>query len=248
MHRRVPLTSFLDFSTIEKMAQLLRDDVGPSAPPIEGEAALADAARRDLFAATAGAGLDPIAPGMASFNSAGGRPPLFWCFNRLGMEPGPMAQRLGSDQPLHAMLSGAQLIDWGPETADALADHYLRSILDIQPEGPYRLGGNCTGGRVAIALAQRLQERGATVERLCLLEHFEPVLYRHPGPLLLVYGRESHLRVYRSFGWPDRGWEARFDRRPEVVLTPGGHGEFFNDGDNLGALTDNIVEFLDRRH
>ncbi len=246
MGKRVPLQSLFRFSTVEQMAGLLRQS-GPvaAAAPEAARQALSPAEKRDLLAAMAGAGLVPTAPGAAltSFHRAGSRAPLFWCFNVPSVEPARLAARLGPEQPLHAMLSGVGVLAWDADTAGRLAGHYLERLLALQPTGPYRLGGNCAGARVAVALAQLLRERGEVIERLCLMEHFEPALYRHAGPMLLLYGRDSHLEAHRAFHWPDAGWERPFLAVPEVHEIPGAHGEFF-DEPNLAPLAERLAAFL----
>jgi len=244
--RRVPLRSLFRFSTVESMATLLREgETAPDETSAPGRSSLSAAEVRDLLAAMAASELVPLAPGslMAEFHRRGSRPPLFWCFNVPSYEPIRLAGRLDDDQPLYAMLSGVGVLDWQAATARMLAGHYLEQVLSIQPEGPYRLGGNCAGARVAMALAALLRERGAAVERLCLMEHFEPALYAEPGPLLLLYGRESHLELHRAFRWGEPGWSDPFRVVPRVEWLPGAHGEFF-DEQNVGALAAALARFL----
>jgi amino acid adenylation domain-containing protein len=244
--RRVPLQALFRFSTVERMATLLREaEAAPTETVAADRSSLSAGEVRDLLAAMAASELLPLAPGslLAGFHRQGSRPPLFWCFNVPSYEPVRLAESLDADQPLYALLSGVGVLDWHADTPRQLAGHYLEQVLAVQPTGPYRLGGNCAGARVASALAELLRARGETVERLCLMEHFEPALYRHPGPMLLLYGRESHLEAHRGFGWPEPGWSDPFRVVPEVDWIPGAHGEFF-DEENVGALAAALSRFL----
>ena len=244
--RRVPLQALFRFSTVERMAALLREDEAAPAETVAADrSSLSTAEVRDLLAAMAASELVPLGPGslMAGFHRQGSRPKLFWCFNVPSYEPVRLAERLDADQPLYALLSGVGVLDWQAGTPRLLADCYLEQVLAIQPAGPYRLGGNCAGARVAIALAALLRERGAAVERLCLMEHFEPALYADPGPLLLLYGRKSHLELHRAFRWGEPGWSDPFRRVPRVEWIPGAHGEFF-DEENVDALAAALSRFL----
>lgn len=246
MGRRVPLPALFRFSTVESMAELMRESEGSSAAREGGApSSLSETELRDLLASMAASGLVPLEPGslMAGFHRAGSLPPLFWCFNVPSFEPVRLAEQLDDEQPLYAMLSGAGVLDWCEETPAALAAHYLDEILVLQPAGPYRLGGNCAGARVVLALAGLLRARGERVERLCLLEHFEPELYRYPDRMLLLYGRDSHLEVHRNFRWGEPGWQEAFRCAPRVERVPGGHGEFF-DPQNVGALGAAIQAFV----
>jgi len=59
-----------------------------------------------------------------------------------------------------------------------MAAHYLDEIRAVQPEGPYFLGGVCSGGTVAFEMAQQLHARGQDVALLALVETPRP---RVPG-------------------------------------------------------------------
>lgn len=41
-----------------------------------------------------------------------------------------------------------------------MAAYYIQEIQTVQPEGPYLLGGRCTGGNIALEMAQQLKKRG----------------------------------------------------------------------------------------
>ncbi|WP_067571699.1 non-ribosomal peptide synthetase [Nocardia acidivorans] len=55
-------------------------------------------------------------------------------------------------------------------TVGDYADHYVTEILEIQPEGPYRLLGWSLGGRIAHEIAVRLQLLGAEVVLLAMMD------------------------------------------------------------------------------
>ncbi len=52
----------------------------------------------------------------------------------------------------------------------AMAEYYLDALRQVQPEGPYRLGGASFGGIVAFEMAQQLQGLGETVELLTIFD------------------------------------------------------------------------------
>src|SRR5262249_29228260 len=54
-------------------------------------------------------------------------------------------------------------------TVEEIATHYLTEIYTVQPHGPYRLGGYCFGGLVALEMANQLQKQGKKVDLLVLL-------------------------------------------------------------------------------
>ena len=60
-------------------------------------------------------------------------------------------------------------------TIDAMAEDYVAHIDSIQPTGPYRLLGFCSGALVAFEVARLLRERGERVEQLVLINATAPV-------------------------------------------------------------------------
>ena len=55
-----------------------------------------------------------------------------------------------------------------------LAKRYIDEIRDVQPEGPYRIGGICTGGIIAYEMAQQLYKQGQEVAVLAMIEPRRP--------------------------------------------------------------------------
>jgi len=88
-----------------------------------------------------------------------------------------------------------------------------------------------------------MRARGRSVVGLCLLEFFDPRLYRDTVRATLLYGRQNHLALHESFDWAAESWQEAFDRVPSVHLVPGAHGEFF-DPANVDRLAQRVREFL----
>jgi acyl-CoA synthetase (AMP-forming)/AMP-acid ligase II/thioesterase domain-containing protein len=65
-----------------------------------------------------------------------------------------------------------------PTGIEEQAAHYLDEISRLQPRGPYRLIGSCSGGAVSFAIARRLIERGEQVALLAMVEPTPPYLER----------------------------------------------------------------------
>jgi amino acid adenylation domain-containing protein len=113
---------------------------------------------------------------LAPIQPAGSRPPFF-CF---GLGAGPvfraLSGRLGPDQPLlgvdPALLDGSQVP--APYSMEDIAACLAKQMRELQPDGPYYLGGICGGGLVAYATACHLM---AQAQHVALLALFEP----HPS-------------------------------------------------------------------
>jgi amino acid adenylation domain-containing protein len=113
---------------------------------------------------------------LAPIQPAGSRPPFF-CF---GFGAGPvfrtLAGRLGPDQPLvgvdPTLLEASQVP--APYRMEDIAAGLAKQMRELQPVGPYYLGGICGGGLVAYATATHLV---AQAQQVALLALFEP----HPS-------------------------------------------------------------------
>jgi thioesterase domain-containing protein len=99
----------------------------------------------------------------------GSKPPFFCIPGILGnvfTDLGDMARYLGPGQPLYGLQDGVR----NPAQIEVLASRYLDEIRSVQPEGPYFLGGICSGGIVAFEMAQQLQAGKQPVALLAMVE------------------------------------------------------------------------------
>ena len=126
----------------------------------------------------------------------------------LGVGLVPLAKHLGPDQPTYALqayaLERRGLPDWSVE---ATAKRHLTSIREVQPHGPYHLGGHSFGGIVALEMAHQLHAAGEDVDLLVILDSFPP----EPSKLPPLPPRSLARRVRDGVGLLATG----------VVATPG---------------------------
>jgi phthiocerol/phenolphthiocerol synthesis type-I polyketide synthase E len=141
---KLPLATIFDAPTIEELARVLRSQ--------------APAARWSP--------LVPIQP-------AGSRPPFF-CIHGPGgnvLIYRDLSRQLGGEQPFYGLQSqgidGQQPLLTRIEEMAAL---YVEEIQQVQPRGPYFLGGYSVGGIVAFEVAQQLIAKGEQVAMLALLD------------------------------------------------------------------------------
>lgn len=113
----------------------------------------------------------------------GHRPPFFWLHTLGGGGGGGLlryqglARRLGADQPSY----GLEAPHAPFETLEAMATAYIEVIREVQPRGPYYLGGFCFGGVVAYEMACQLRQRGEIVGLVALLDARVPALETPPS-------------------------------------------------------------------
>ncbi len=110
---------------------------------------------------------DPVIP----LGTAGARPPIFLVPARDGeiLLSSDLARELGPDQPSYAIRwtgAGARL----PSSIEEMAAEGIVAMRRVQPSGPYRLGGFCFGGVVALEMARQLRAAGQDVALLALME------------------------------------------------------------------------------
>jgi thioesterase domain-containing protein len=139
---KLPLSSLFQAPTVEQLASLMRQD-GWTAPTSS----------------------------LVTIQASGTRPPLFFLPGNMGnvfTDLGELARNLKPDQPFYGLQDSIE----NPIQVTDLAEHYVEAIRAVQPQGPYLLGGICSGGLVAYEMAQRLHSDGQDVALLALVEAY----------------------------------------------------------------------------
>ncbi|MGK7872113.1 MAG: alpha/beta family hydrolase [Xenococcaceae cyanobacterium] len=159
-NKNLPLAALFQAPTVEQLANILRPE-GWSSPWYS---------------------LVPIQPG-------GSKPTLF-AIHHLG--PGlswyrTLARHLGSEQPIYGLNYGIAAKTRSskqtpPSRIEDLAAHYIKEMRNLQPQGPYFLGGISFGGRVAFEMAHQLVVQGQKVALLALFDSWGPGTYK-PLPI-----------------------------------------------------------------
>ena len=144
--KRLPLAALLQAPTVEQFAALLRQE-GWSASWSSLVAIQAEGSRLPFFCV----------------HGVGG--------NVVGFRD--LARHLGPDQPFYA-LQPQGLDGKRPclTSVSEMADRYIKEIRQVQPEGPYRIGGYSFGGLVAYEMAQQLRAQEQEVSLLALFDTY----------------------------------------------------------------------------
>jgi len=142
----LPLATLLRASTVRELAEILR---------------------KDRWAPN-WSSLVPINPG-------GSQIPLFLVHGAEGnvILYRQLARYLGPDQPVYGFQSKG--LDGNGRlraTIEEMASDYINELVALQPSGPYRLGGYCLGGAIALEMAHQLQAKGEQVELVAMLETY----------------------------------------------------------------------------
>ncbi|HXI25868.1 MAG TPA: amino acid adenylation domain-containing protein [Pyrinomonadaceae bacterium] len=152
--KRLPLATLFQSPTIAELATAVQED-----PPASWSS------------------LVPIQP-------QGSRAPFF-CIHAVGgnvLEYYDLARHLGPDQPFYGLQSrGLDGTQSPHERIDDMAAHYIKEVRELQPHGPYFLGGRSLGGIIAYEMACQLSAQGEEVALLALLDSY-PVGYARLAP------------------------------------------------------------------
>jgi non-ribosomal peptide synthetase component F/thioesterase domain-containing protein/acyl carrier protein len=127
------------------------------------------------FAATIEKEWSPKWSSLVAIKPNGSKPPFF-CVHGLGgnvLEFSDLARRLDDDQPFYGLqsqgLDGKQPL---LTSVEDMAAHYLKEMRELQPSGPYFIGGRSLGGTIAFEMARQLRAEGHEIGLLALLDTY----------------------------------------------------------------------------
>jgi thioesterase domain-containing protein len=103
----------------------------------------------------------------------------------------PLSQRLSELREFHSLGLRMSVIAKlkRPASLESIAEQFVQSIRERQPEGPYMLGGWCAHGLLAYETARQLQAQGQEVAQVLLLETANPVRMRQYSGWKRTIGR-----------------------------------------------------------
>lgn len=163
----LPMSVLMQSPTIEALATLVR-----GGPHVEGtEAAAASSAVVDSPAAAPPLRFRHVVPMHAG--PSGGRTPLFVVAGMFGnvLNLSHLAHLLGEERPFYALQARGLYGDVAPhESFEEAATDYIEEIVQVQPHGPYLLGGFSGGGLIAYEMARQLLARGEKVLAVLMLD------------------------------------------------------------------------------
>ena len=145
--RDLPLATLFEAPTLEELARILE----PTEPAASWDS------------------LVPIQVG-------GNEPPLFLVHDADGetMLYLNLARHLGSDRPVYGLRpDGDEHHPIRHTRIEEMAAHYVEKMREVQPHGPYHVGGLCAGGVLAFEIAVQLQAQGETVAQVALFDSLD---------------------------------------------------------------------------
>jgi len=154
--KRLPLSALFEYSTIEKLAELLNLDA-------------------EIISDT----LVPIKP-------TGNKTPIFFIhgagLNVLIFHE--LSNNLDKNQPTYA-LQGTRLndVDDPINTIEEIASYYIDAIIKANPDGPYAIAGYSFGGIIAFEMGRQLMARDKKVSMIAILDTYVSPEYYFSSPL-----------------------------------------------------------------
>ena len=137
----------------------------------------------------------------------GPNPPFFCLPGALGnvfTDLGYLARHLATNRPFYGLQDGLGV----PANVEQMAAQYIREMRSVQPEGPYHIGGVCSGGTIAFEIAQQLQSQNQSVALLALIEPAHPI-YTYGGMFSFILDRVIHRSGHHSGAITHLGPEER---------------------------------------
>jgi amino acid adenylation domain-containing protein len=164
--KQLPLAVLFQSPTIEHLAKLLREQ-----------------------------GWEPSWNCLVPLRPAGTAAPFF-CVHAVGgnvLEYNALVQHFESEHPFYGLQAVGLDGKTSPLTSiEEMAAHYLAEVRQLQPQGPYYLGGRSFGGSVAFEMARQLNEQG---EKVALLAMFDT----YPLGWLKLFSTEEAKEYQKKF-------------------------------------------------
>lgn len=157
------------------------------------------------------------------FNQDGKRPPLFFVHSGRGGAEAyvTLASHFDKDQPIYAIES-YNLCNKPPflTTIEEMAAKYLTYVREVQPKGPYYLGGWSQGGVIAYEMAQTLTKQKEEVRALYFLDvflftWFECSQFRFPSRIDTLLQNDP---FYKNLPMPYRDHVKNVDRVQTLAM------------------------------
>ena len=138
---------------------------------------------------------------LVAMQPEGDRPPFFYVSPYLItlLSFTHLARYMQPDQPFYVLQpQGMEGDHPAHHRVEDMAAHYIAEMRQVQPSGPYRLGGHCAGSWVAFEMATQLQADGEEVALLFAVDSEPPNVA--PPRIHLLRHIIDRVRHYRRDG------------------------------------------------
>jgi thioesterase domain-containing protein/acyl carrier protein len=110
---------------------------------------------------------------------------------------GDLATHLGPEQPFYGLQSMGLYPQSKPlNYIEEMAAHYLELVREVQPQGPYHIGGWSMGGLIAYEMAQELLASGQEIGLLAMFDVEPPNAVPISDPSLMLTDEELAIQAF----------------------------------------------------
>lgn len=211
-----PISVLFEAPTVAACAALIEDRIGPQASPQQ-----ADKAPKRRFTHL-----------VAMHEREGGpKTPFFLVAGMFGnvLNLRHLAQLIGGERPFYGLQARGLYGDQPPHaTIPEAATDYIAELRQVQPHGPYLIGGFSGGGLTAWEMARQLEKAGEEVAMLVLLDTplpLRPSLSSWDKALIKLAELRKRGPGY-LLDWAKARWE--WERTKNNAPAPDTEGAFHN--------------------
>jgi len=237
-----PISVLFEAPTIETCAAMIAERVGDTAL---GEDATGDtSAEAEVRPQSRFTHLVPMHQG-----EGGHRTPFFLVAGMFGnvLNLRHLAHLIGADRPFYGLQARGLFGDAAPhdDLVEAATD-YIAEMKQVQPEGPYLLGGFSGGGITAYEIARQLEAMGDEVALVAMLDTPLPVrrpLSRQDRMRIQMQELKSKGAAYPLIWAKNRiAWEIE-KRRPTENTEGEAQGQQFHDAEIEAAFLRAVAQY-----
>jgi len=150
---------------------------------------------------------EEIGPRVVPIQASGSKRPFFFLHGQwesMAFYCFPLSQGLGADQPFYAVEPYTFQNMPVPPSLEEIAAVHIKAIREVQPRGPYLLGGWCNGALMAYEIARQLHEQDQKADLLVLMNSMAlvyPFRYRIVRKSLVFLGKLLHIGEAKQIDW-----------------------------------------------
>jgi len=162
-----------------------------------------------------------VSSSLISVKPSGYKRPFFYIHGADGHTIDTVLGRyIDRDRPFYGLQAVGRDGKEPPHTCvEEMANFYIQEIRIVQPKGPYLLGGRCTGGNIALEMAQQLKKLDEEVLLVVMVDTPRPLLTEEEKlEYLEIVACEQTRRRWREtlISKGSDFSQSKFDFNPEV--------------------------------
>ncbi len=156
----------------------------------------------------------PAPPCLVPLQQKGDSPAFFGAHPLFGLvyPYAQLARHMGADRPFYALQARGYIPGAKPHaTLEEMAKDYIIALKEVQPHGPYYLGGWSYGSLIAMEMAKQLQDAGESIAALVIIDQATDSVERFFDEMPV---RTQLQRFFQVVGNAMRGYDPYYVQNP----------------------------------